>query len=172
MCGCGTTIVAAHKLEREWIGIDISSQACREMKKRMESLEGITEVEVRDLPLNLKDLERLEPFEFQDYICDMTDSERGRRGADMGIDGYYADDRFPLQIKQQKRVGRKVVDEFETALRRKKKDKGYIIAFSFSTGKNGAYEESARAKEDGFDIKLVTVSELVKNDYDLEEFEE
>lgn len=34
-CGCGTAIVAAQKLKRQWIGIDISPTACRVMAKRL-----------------------------------------------------------------------------------------------------------------------------------------
>lgn len=40
-CGCGTTLVAAQKLNRKWIGIDISSAACKLMQKRMNEF-GIT----------------------------------------------------------------------------------------------------------------------------------
>jgi DNA modification methylase len=172
MCGCGTTIAAAHKLGRRWIGIDISSRACGVMKERMEKLEDIVELEIRGLPLTVSDLKKLRPFEFEDYICDMTNSERSSHTGDMGIDGFYSDERVPLQIKQQDGVGRNVVDNFETALRRDKKIRGYIIAFSFTTGRKGAYEEAARAKEDGLDVRLVTVNELVRRDYELEEAEE
>src|SRR6185312_5076877 len=35
-CGCGTALVAAQKLERRWIGIDISPTACRVMSKRLQ----------------------------------------------------------------------------------------------------------------------------------------
>lgn len=164
MCGCGTTIAAAHKLGRQWIGIDISSQACEVMKERMESLEDITEVEVRGLPLTVKDLKKLGHFEFEDYICAMTNSTKTVHVADEGIDGYYLGE-IPLQVKQQERVGRNIVDEFETALRRKGKNKGYITAFSFT---RNAYEEVARAKDDGLDISLIKVDELIKRDYELE----
>ena len=34
-CGCATTLVAAEKLGREWVGIDIAEQAEAEIKKRM-----------------------------------------------------------------------------------------------------------------------------------------
>ncbi len=165
MCGCGTTIVVAHKLERQWVGIDISSQSCEIMKKRMERLEGITNVEVRGLPLTINDLNNLTPSEFEIHICDMTNSVKTTYVGDKGIDGYHLGE-TPLQIKQQKSVGRNVVDNFETALRRKNKDKGYIIAFSFT---KGAYEEIARAKDDGLNIKLISVEELIIRDYDLEE---
>jgi len=34
-CGCGTALVAAENLGRQWIGIDISPTACRVMAKRL-----------------------------------------------------------------------------------------------------------------------------------------
>ena len=34
-CGCGTALVAAQNLKRQWIGIDISPTACRVMAKRL-----------------------------------------------------------------------------------------------------------------------------------------
>ncbi|MBD3361356.1 hypothetical protein GF358_01035 [Candidatus Woesearchaeota archaeon] len=164
MCGCGTTLAVSHSLRRQWIGIDISSQACEVIKQRMEGLEGINKVEIRGLPLTIKDLKKLGGFEFEDYICDMTNSVKTKHTSDKGIDGYHLGE-TPLQIKQQERVGRKVVDEFETALRRKNKNHGNIIAFSFT---KGAYEETARARDDGLDIELIKMSELIKADYDLE----
>jgi DNA modification methylase len=163
-CGCGTTIAVAYKLGRQWIGIDISSPACKVMKKRMESLDSSLNIPIIGLPLNTKDLKELDAFEFEDYICDMTNSLKTQHISDKGIDGYYLGE-IPLQIKQQERVGRNVIDNFETALRRKNKNKGYVVAFSFT---KGAYEEAARAKDDELDIKLVDMNELIKSDYDLE----
>jgi DNA modification methylase len=37
-CGCGTAIAVAHKLERRWVGIDVSPTACKLMAKRMRGL--------------------------------------------------------------------------------------------------------------------------------------
>ena len=65
----------------------------------------------------------------------------------------------PIQVRQSDRVGRNVVDNFKTAVRRARKDRGYIVAFSFT---RGAYEEVARARWDmELDICLVTVDELI-----------
>lgn len=165
MCGCGTTIEVAHKLGRRWIGIDISSQACEVMKKRMEKLENIVDIPVIGLPLTITDLKKLNAFEFQDYMCEMTNSEKTRHVADEGIDGYYLGE-TPLQVKQKEGIGRNIVDNFETALRRKKKDKGYIIGFSFT---RNAHEEVARAKiDEGLNIQLIEVNELITRDYELE----
>jgi len=52
-----------------------------------------------------------------------------------------------------------VVDNFETAIRRINKNKGYIVAYSFV---KSAYEEAARAKNrDELEIVLRTVKELM-----------
>jgi hypothetical protein len=82
---------------------------------------------------------------------------------DMGLDGYYPrsilTEEAGIQVKQSDGVGRNVVDNFETALKRAGYKKGYIVAFSFSSG---AYEEVARIKNKGeLEIKLITVEELL-----------
>jgi hypothetical protein len=86
-----------------------------------------------------------------------------RRAGDMGIDGYSFFERLPIQVKQSDRVGRNVIDNFETAVRRDGSHKGYVIAFSFG---RGAYEEAARAKSEGLEIALVTVGTLLENPLD------
>jgi hypothetical protein len=54
-----------------------------------------------------------------------------------------------------------VVDNFETAIRRRKQTKGIIIAFSFG---KGAYEEIARARlHDNIEIQALTVKDLLQN---------
>jgi hypothetical protein len=78
----------------------------------------------------------------------------------MGIDGYTFEG-YPIQVKQSADVGRNVVDNFETAIRRTKQTKGIIVAFSF--GKN-ANEEVARANlQEGLVIRLLTIKELLEN---------
>lgn len=61
-------------------------------------------------------------------------------------------------MKQSEKVGRNVVDNFETASRRGEYEKGFIVAFSFT---RGAHEEVARVKGKGLDIKLVRVEDLL-----------
>ena len=79
----------------------------------------------------------------------------------MGIDGFTPEilGGYPIQVKQSEGVGRNVVDNFETAIRRINKKKGYIVAYSFV---KGAYEEAARAKnQDVLEITLRTIQELI-----------
>ena len=70
----------------------------------------------------------------------------------------------PVQIKQSESVGRNVIDNFETAMRRDKRERGFVIAFSFT---RGAHEEVARVKREGLEIHLVTVDDLLQR---LDEF--
>ena len=78
---------------------------------------------------------------------------------DFGVDGWLTNGE-PVQIKQSKNIGRNVVDNFETAIRRQRKKAGMIVAFSFGKGAN---EEVARAKlEEGLEIRLKTVKDLLK----------
>jgi DNA modification methylase len=158
MCGCGTAIAVAHKLKRQWIGIDVSPTAGELMVKRMRKL-GAMGIQIEGLPKNIDELRSLQPFEFQNWICQKTFARVSeRKVGDMGIDGWMMDGR-PLQIKQSESIGRNVIDNFETAIKRVKKNKGVIIAFSFG---KGAYEEVARVKNaEGVEIELKTVDDVM-----------
>ena len=157
-CGCGTTLVAAHLLSRKWIGVDVSPIACSLMKDRLNKV-GASDVRIMGAPATIKELKSLEPFQFQNWVIDRIGGvPSSKKVDDKGVDGYTFMAREPVQVKQSEGVGRNVVDNFETAIRRKHKTTGYIIAFSFA---KGAHEEAARAKlEDKLDIKLVRVDEM------------
>jgi DNA modification methylase len=157
-CGCGTTVAVAHRLQRQWIGMDISPKAVEIMKRRVSKLGAVPIT--YGLPETVEDLQRLSGFDFQRWVV-------GRVGADpsptdtgdMGIDGYSFFNRYPIQVKKSEGVGRNVVDNFETAIERSGNDAGYIVAFSFT---RGAVEEVARAKrERGIAITLVKVEDIL-----------
>jgi DNA modification methylase len=158
-CGCGTTLVAAQKLNREWIGIDISPTAVNLMKRRVEKA-GAQSVKLVGMPVTVEQLRALKPFEFQNWVIQrLNGTHSTRKSGDMGIDGYSFFEHLPIQVKQSPNVGRNVVDNFETAVERDGKHKGYIIAISFT---RGAYEEAARAKTaKGIEVVLVTVEQLL-----------
>ena len=161
-CGCGTTVAVAERLHRKWIGIDISPTAVRLIKRRM-FREG-AEVRTDGLPETEDDLRKLKHFEFQNWVIQtLHGTHAPRKTNDMGIDGYSFFERLPIQVKQSDKVGRNVVDNFETAIRRDGKHKGYVVAFSFT---RGAHEEAARARAEGLEIALVTVTTLLDNPID------
>jgi hypothetical protein len=163
--GCGTAIVVAQELRRQWIGIDISPTAVRLMKWRMQKV-GAAIVKIVGVPVTEDQLRSLKPFEFQNWvIAQMHGTHSPRKTGDMGIDGFSFTLHEPIQVKQSSGIGRNVVDNFETAVQRAGHAKGYIVAFSFG---RGAYEEAARAKaEAGVEIRLVEISDLLANKVDL-----
>jgi len=99
-CGCGTALVAAQKLKRQWIGIDISPTACRVMAKRLrdKNVCGFPENEklwaigrgfiVRDLPKTEAELRKYPPFEFENWaVIALGGMPNKAQVGDHGIDG-------------------------------------------------------------------------------------
>ena len=172
-CGCGTTIAVAQQLGRRWIGVDISPTAIKVIQRRLDkggertlgAKEGVN-YEVIGMPTTIEAVKKLEPFEFQNWVVidKMRANLSRKKVGDMGLDGYYPrsilTEEAGIQVKQSEGVGRNVVDNFETALKRQNYKKGYIVAFSFS---KGAYEEVARIKnKEGLEIKLITIKDLLE----------
>ena len=164
-CGCGTALAVAQKLDRRWIGIDISPSAIALIKNRLANL-GIAEsdLDILGMPKTGNDLKRFKPYEFQYWVInELHGTPSPKKAGDMGIDGFSLFNHYPIQVKQQERVGRNVIDNFETALRRYYKVRqkvlhGYVVAFNFT---KGAYEEVARIKKEGIDITLITVQDIL-----------
>ena len=158
-CGCGTTVAVAEQMRREWVGIDISPTAVEIMKVRLEKL-GARNIKTVGMPESEDELRRLKPLEFQNWVIRHVDGTHSpRRTGDMGIDGFSFLEHAPIQVKRSDRVGRNIVDNFETAVERYGADRGYVVAFSFT---RGAHEEVARVKAaKGLEIELVTVKDLL-----------
>ena len=113
-CGCGTTIDAAEKLGREWIGIDITQLAITLIKKRLfdtygynlkfvsastpeQMVSGVAEggatvVRVIGEPVSPEDAAKLaedDKYQFQWWALGLVGArpEEQKKGADHGIDG-------------------------------------------------------------------------------------
>jgi len=164
-CGCGTAMAVAQRLNRKWIGIDISPTAINLIEKRLNKLgaKKSKDFDTIGMPTTLSELKLLEPFEFQNWVINEMRAKQSKKlVADMGLDGYYDKTIFTdsagIQVKQSEKVGRNVVDNFETALRRGKYKMGFIVAFSFT---KGSHEEIARVKGKDLDIKLIRVEDLL-----------
>jgi len=123
---------------------------------------SVGESEIIGLPRTVEELKTMKPFEFQNWVCEQLNGRvSSKKSGDFGIDGWLIDGR-PLQVKQSENVGRNVVDNFETALRRAGRNRGVVVAFSFGKGAN---EETARARlQDGLEIELKTVEEILRGE--------
>jgi site-specific DNA-methyltransferase (adenine-specific) len=104
-CGCGTAVVAAQKLNRKWIGIDITHLSIALMKFRLLNsfdIKAGKDYQVVGEPQDLasaKQLAQDNRYQFQFWALSLIDakplggeegSKQGKKGADKGIDGVIA----------------------------------------------------------------------------------
>ncbi|MEX2092743.1 MAG: DNA methyltransferase [Pirellulales bacterium] len=181
-CGCGTAIVEAELLDRQWIGIDISPTACRVMAQRMADVcklrEG-TDFIVRDLPRSIGQLRSMPPFEFENWaVIALGGIPNKAQVGDMGIDGKifpvsavpsaskgkqagldFMDVWYPIQVKQKDKASRPDIDSFEAVMTRENRTKGFFVSFAFS--RDSLTEISAFFKKSGKSIIPLTVQEIL-----------
>ncbi|SOD02553.1 adenine-specific DNA-methyltransferase [bacterium JGI 053] len=92
-CGCGTTITAAQKLGRRWIGIDITHLAINLIRHRLkDSFEDAATFKVIGEPVDIAGAQTLakdDPWQFQWWILGLVGARPAeeKKGADKGIDG-------------------------------------------------------------------------------------
>jgi len=188
-CGCGTALVAAQKLKRQWIGIDISPTACRVMAKRLRDVCGMEESKplwlagrgfvVRDLPWTEEKLRAIPPFEFENWaVIALGGIPNKVQVGDMGVDGRIypvsasalprkkqegelalRERWYPIQVKQKDKAGRPDIDSFEAMMMREDCDVGFFVSFDYS---EDAYTEiGAFFKRTGKTIRALTVKDIL-----------
>ncbi len=101
-CGCGTAVAAAHKLNRRWVGIDVTHLSIALMKYRMNDMFGLkekTDYQVIGEPEDVssaKQLAKDDRYQFQWWALSLVQakplggesgSREGKKGSDKGIDG-------------------------------------------------------------------------------------
>ena len=188
-CGCGTALVAAQNLDRQWIGIDVSPTACRVMAKRLRDVCKLREDEtlwrsgrgflVRDLPWTLEKLRTIPHFEFENWaVIALGGIPNKTQVGDMGIDGRifpvsatpkkrgavtgeldFMDVWYPIQVKQKDKVGRPDIDAFEAVMAREERQRGFFVSFDYT--RDAERECAAFHKKTGRIIKLITVQEIL-----------
>ena len=126
-CGCGTAVAAAQKLNRQWLGIDITHLAVALMKNRLKTafnLDPGPGYHVVGEPQDVgsaRALAEQDRFQFQFWAMSLLEAfprEEGKKGADKGIDGvvYFIDGpkRTPhkaiVQVKSGKVSSRDIRD--------------------------------------------------------------
>ena len=148
-CGCGTTVAVAHRLSREWIGIDITHPAVALMKHRLRDTFGDdveAEYEVIGEPVAASGAQELasdDPWQFQCWALGLVGARpiEVKKGADRGIDGrvyFHGDEsrktkQIILSVKAGK-TGVAHVRDLRGVIEREKAEIGVLLTMQEPTG--------------------------------------
>jgi len=99
-CGCGTAVHAAEKLNRKWVGIDITHLAISLIEKRLKDAFPKIDFEINGTPKDLEgavNLAERDKYQFQWWASSLVNAQpyQGKKkGADGGIDAliFFQDD--------------------------------------------------------------------------------
>ncbi len=178
-CGCGTTIAVAEKLNRKWIGIDITYLAIDVIKKRLEKnqiKEGkqfIIEGEPTDL-YSAQKLASKDPFQFQLWCISKLDATPSQtKSGDKGVDGYINFIGYErkgnagigvISVKGTQTVNPAMVRDLKGTMKSQKAEFGILITLKEATQgmineavKEGYYEYGRKKIPR---IQLITVEQL------------
>lgn len=138
-CGCGTSVIAAQKLHRRWIGIDIAYIAVDLVRRRLEDALGSEAVfEIDGIPRDISGAEALfakSPFDFERWAVSLVYGQPNEKQvADKGTDGVI---RFPISkndigrvlvsVKGGHQVNPSFVRDLKGTLTREKAEMGVLI---------------------------------------------
>lgn len=181
-CGCGTTVHAAEKLGRQWVGIDVTHLAIGLIEKRLrDAFEGV-EFTTHGVPQDLAGARDLAArgrsdknyyFEFEKWALSLIAAQPGnlsKKGADRGIDGniYFGKtNRAIVSVKAGDNVGVSMIRDLRGVIERENAEIGIFLTLTEPT--KPMVSEAAAAGQfemDGFSpvprIQIVSVAEALQ----------
>jgi len=181
-CGCGTTIVAAQRLNRSWIGIDITQAAMVVIKQRLRDTFGARALPtIIGEPVSVADARALasdDPYQFQWWALGLVEARpiEQKKGADKGIDGrlYFHDGDKEGETKQiifsikAGHTGAKDVRDLRGVIEREKAEIGVFICMqeptkAMRTEAAGADFYKSPWREKPYPrLQILTIEELLK----------
>ena len=155
-CGCGTTIHAAEKLGRRWIGIDITHLAISLIERRLRDAFPEVKFVVYGTPKDIegaRDLAERDKYQFQWWAVSLVDAVPyggKKKGADSGIDGwrYMAAGRNTVaraivSVKGGQNISAQMVRDLRGVIEREKAEAGLFVTLAAPT--KPMLEEAAKA---------------------------
>jgi len=182
-CGCGTTIEAAVRLKRKWLGIDVTYIAVDLIRKRLRHTHGDTIDEtysVLGIPRDRAGAFALfaeSPFDFERWAVSLVHAQPNEKQVgDKGIDGVA---RFPtdrrggvgrilVSVKGGKNVGPQFVRDLLGTVETQKAQMGALITMSAPTtgmvdavNHGGTYELAVNGQKFPR-VQIITIDQLLK----------
>jgi len=183
-CGCGTTIAVAERLNRRWVGIDLTHLAITLMRHRLQDTFG-PELSSYNIIGEPKDLEgaralaKQNRYQFEWWAVGQLDAypaQDKKKGPDTGIDGYinFFDDnsgkakKIVIQVKSGK-VGVKEIRDFRGVIEREGAVIGVFITLQKPTRPMneealslGFYEPEHFAGKRFRRLQILTIADLLQ----------
>jgi site-specific DNA-methyltransferase (adenine-specific) len=189
-CGCGTTILAAQRLKRKWIGIDITHLAISLIRSRLKEIHVVANKDYKIIgePADFesaRELAETNPYQFQWWALSLIDArpagqsngdQQGKKGADKGIDGWLTfretDNlnlkRIVVQVKGGAHIGAQIVRDLIGTVQSTKSAMGILITLYEPTEQmkqaamEAEYYESPTWGHKYPRIQILTIPELLK----------
>ena len=182
-CGCGTAVVAAERLNRQWIGIDITHLAISLIRHRLHDTFGsdLRPYDVIGEPEDVGSAEALarqDRYQFEWWALGLVDARPARdkrKRADSGIDGYinFFDDnsgkpkRIVVQVKSG-HVNRGMIATLKGDMEREKAELGLFVTLEEPTRPMlqeavaaGFYEPEHYPGQQYPRLQILTIDELL-----------
>ena len=186
-CGCGTAVAVAERLNRRWIGIDITHLAISLMKSRLRDSFGeeLRPYQVIGVPQDTASAQALAiesehdgRYQFEWWALGLVDARPAqdkKKGADSGVDGYinFFDDnsgkpkRIIVQVKSG-HVNRGQIATLKGDMEREKAEIGLFVTLSPPTGPMrqdaiaaGFYEPEHFPGQQFPRVQILTIEELL-----------
>ncbi|HEV2629441.1 MAG TPA: DNA methyltransferase [Pseudolabrys sp.] len=180
-CGCGTTIEAAERMKRKWMGIDVTHYAVTLIEGRLKSM-GASQnsYQVAGRPVDLagaRELAARDKHQFQWWAAWRLGARwyrEEKKGADRGIDGRmmfkngpYGDGLIIISVKGGENVGVQMVRDLRGVIEREGAEMGILISLTDPTGPMkteaaaaGYVSKSAHGRVPR--LQIVTIEEILE----------
>ena len=186
-CGCGTTVAVCQKLDRQWIGIDITYQSISLILKRLEDSFGKEFVDTIKLHGIPKDIESAiankaddrTRKEFEKWAILTYTNNRAiintKKGADKGVDGtvlFYGDKGEPEKVIFQVKSGKVKSGDIRDLLGTMTLENASIAIFitlenptkdMLKTAKSAGFYQNKLMTHSCDKIQIVTVQDIIEN---------
>jgi site-specific DNA-methyltransferase (adenine-specific) len=177
-CGCGTTIHSAQKLNRQWVGIDITHLAISLIERRLRDAFPDIQFEVEGTPKDFegaRDLALRDKYQFQWWATSLVGAVPAggkKKGMDRGIDGYinFRDAEMKprsaiVSVKGGDNVNAAMIRDLKGTMDREKAPMGIFVTLAEPTREMTKEAASAGFYETGGlkypRIQIVTIKELL-----------